>query len=104
MSKRQINITSTTTTGNDELTIGNYIPDNGTAAIVIPQRTDDMQFKVTLANGGSYTAAMPSNTATFAANTEYTFTLTLKANAITVSAEINPWDKLDKGSHDATLD
>ena len=104
VSSSGINITSTTTTGNDELTIGNYIPDNGTAAIVIPQRTDDMQFKVNLANGGSYTAPMPSTTATFAANTEYTFTLTLKANGITVSATIDEWTKEDKGSVDATLD
>ena len=87
-----------------ELTIGTYNATNGTAAIVIPQSTGTMKFKVTLANGGSYTANMPNTTTTFAANKEYTFTLTLKANAITVSAEINTWDKLDKGSHDATLD
>ena len=86
------------------LTIGTYIPTNGTAAIVIPQTTSDMQFKVTLANGGSYTAAMPNNTPKFETNKEYTYTLRLKANAITVSAEINPWSKEDKGTHDAILD
>ena len=88
-----------------ELTIGNYIPDNGTAAIVIPQTTGNMQFKVTLANGGTYTADLPDSTPKFETNKEYTFTLTLKANAITVSATINDWgEKLDKGTHDATLD
>ena len=58
----------------------------------------------TLANGGSYTANMPNTTTTFAANKEYTFTLTLKANGISVSAVINPWSKEDKGTHDAILD
>ena len=86
------------------LTIGTYNEANSTAAIVIPQQTSSMQFKVKLANGGSYTADMPDSTPKFETNKEYTFTLTLKANAITVSAEINTWDKLDKGSHDATLD
>ena len=104
VSSSGINITSTTTTGNDELTIGNYIPDNGTAAIVIPQRTDDMQFKVNLANGGSYTANMPNNTTEFETNKEYTFTLTLKANGISISADINEWNKEDGGSGDANLD
>ena len=104
VSSSGINITSTTTTVNDELTIGNYIPDNGTAAIVIPQSTDDMKFKVELANGGTYTASMPSTTTEFAANTEYTFTLTLKANGITVSATIDEWTKKDGGLGDATLD
>ena len=86
-----------------ELTIGTYNATNGTAAIVIPQSTGTMKFKVTLANGGSYTANMPNTTTTFAANKEYTFTLTLKANAITVSASINEWTKLDGGSGNATL-
>ena len=86
-----------------ELTIGTYNATNGTAAIVIPQSTGTMKFKVTLANGGSYTANMPNTTTTFAANKEYTFTLTLKANAITVSASINEWIKLDGGSGNATL-
>ena len=44
---------------------------------------------------------MPNTTTTFAANKEYT--LTLKANAITVSASINEWTKLDGGSGNATL-
>ena len=88
---------------NGELTIGTYNATNGTAAIVIPQSTGTMKFKVTLANGGSYTANMPNTTTTFAANKEYTFTLTLKANAITVSASINEWIKLDGGSGNATL-
>ena len=87
-----------------ELTIGNYIPENGTAAIVIPQTTNTMQFKVTLANGGSYTANMPDNTTEFETNKEYTYTLRLKANGISVSAVINPWSKEDKGTHDAILD
>lgn len=87
-----------------DLKIGTYDATNGTAAIVIPQSTSSMEFKVTLANGGSYTAAMPNTTTTFAVNTEYTFTLTLKANGITVSASINTWTKLDGGSGDATLD
>ena len=86
-----------------ELTIGTYNATNGTAAIVIPQSTGTMKFKITLANGGSYTANMPNTTTTFAANKEYTFTLTLKANAITVSASINEWTKLDGGSGNATL-
>lgn len=87
-----------------DLTIGTYNEANGTAAIVIPQSTSSMKFKVTLANGGSYTAAMPSTTATFAANTEYTFTLKLKANEITVSASIKAWTPTDGGFGDAILD
>ena len=88
---------------NGELTIGTYDATNGTAAIVIPQSTTSMQFKVKLDNGGSYTAAMPNNTTAFAANTEYTFKLTLKANKISISADINPWTKAtDSGN--ATLD
>lgn len=86
------------------LTIGNYIPTNGTAAIVIPQSTTSMQFKVELDNGGSYTADMPNTTTQFEPNKEYTFTLTLKANAITVSASINAWTPTSGGSGDATLD
>lgn len=86
-----------------ELTIGKYATD-GTAAIVIPQQTNSMEFKVKLANGGSYTAAMPNTTTSFDANKEYTFTLTLKANAITVSADINTWTKETGGSGNATLD
>ena len=57
----------------------------------------------TLANGGSYTANMPNTTTTFAANTEYTFTLTLKANGISISASIDPWSTGTGGSGDATL-
>ena len=87
-----------------ELTIGTYNAENGTAAIVIPQTTSTMQFKVILANGGSYTAAMPNTTTQFETNKKYTFTLTLKANGITVSAEIKPWTPVDGGSGDATLD
>ena len=85
-----------------ELTIGKYAT-NGTAAIVIPQSTSSMEFKVKLTNGGSYTAAMPNTTTAFAANKEYTFTLTLKANGISISASIDPWDPETGGSGDATL-
>ena len=85
-----------------ELTIGTYAT-NGTAAIVIPQSTSSMEFKVKLTNGGSYTAAMPNTTTDFAANTEYTYTLTLKANGITVSASINAWTTGTPGSGDAIL-
>lgn len=87
-----------------ELTIGTYDATNGTAAIVIPQSTSSMQFKVKLANGGSYTAAMPNTTTEFESNKEYTYTLTLKANAITVSASINAWTPRTGGSGDAILD
>lgn len=85
-----------------ELTIGTYAT-NGAAAIVIPQSTNTMQFKVTLANGGSYTADLPDSTPKFETNKEYTFTLTLKANAITVSADINSWNPVNGGSGDANL-
>ena len=85
-----------------ELTIGKYAT-NGTAAIVIPQSTSSMEFKVKLTNGGSYTAAMPNTTTDFAANTEYTYTLTLKANGITVNASINAWTPGTTGSGDAIL-
>ena len=87
-----------------ELTIGTYNAENGTAAIVIPQTTSTMQFKVILANGGSYTAAMPNTTTQFETNKKYTFTLTLKANGITVSASINAWTPGTGGSGDAILD
>ena len=63
-----------------------------------------MQCKGTLANGRYYTAAMPNNTTEFETNKEYTYTLRLKANGISVSAVINPWSKEDKGTHDAILD
>ena len=86
-----------------ELTIGKYAT-NGAAAIVIPQSASSMKFKVELDNGGSYTADMPNTTTQFEPNKEYTFTLTLKANAITVSASIKAWAQTDGGSSDATLD
>ena len=85
-----------------ELTIGKYATD-GTAAIVIPQSTTSMQFEVKLANGGSYTAAMPNTTTEFESNKEYTYTLTLKANGITVNASINAWTPGTTGSGDAIL-
>lgn len=86
-----------------ELTIGKYAIE-GTAAIVIPQSTSSMQFKVTLANGGTYTAAIPNAPEKFVANTAYTYTLKLKANGITVTASIDAWAPVDGGSGDANLD
>ena len=85
-----------------ELTIGTYAT-NGTAAIVIPQSTSSMEFKVKLTNGGTYTAAIPSAPANFVANTAYTYTLKLKANGITVTASIAAWTPEDGGNGDATL-
>ncbi len=86
-----------------ELTIGKYAT-NGTAAIVIPQSTSSMKFKVTLANGGSYTANMPNTTTQFETNKKYIFTLKLKANGISISADINDWGEGTGGTGDATLD
>ena len=85
-----------------ELTIGKY-ETNGTAAIVIPQPTSTMKFKVELASGGTYTASIPSDPGNFAPNTAYTYTLKLKANGITVTASIDAWTPEDGGSGDATL-
>ena len=85
-----------------ELTIGKYAIE-GTAAIVIPQSTTSMQFKVTLANGGTYTAAIPRAPENFVANTAYTYTLKLKANDISISAQINPWTAGTDGTGDANL-
>ena len=75
----------------------------GTAAIVIPQSTAGMSFKVVLAGGGTYTAAIPSDPGNFAANTAYTYTLKLKANDISISAQINPWTAGTDGTGDANL-
>ena len=86
-----------------ELTIGKYEAINGTAAIVIPQSTTGMSFKVVLAGGGTYTAAIPSDPGNFAANTAYTYTLKLKANDISISAQINPWTAGTDGTGDANL-
>ena len=85
-----------------ELTIGKYEA-TGTAAIVIPQSTAGMSFKVVLAGGGTYTAAIPSDPGNFAANTAYTYTLKLKANDISISAQINPWTAGTDGTGDANL-
>lgn len=85
-----------------ELTIGKYEA-TGTAAIVIPQSTAGMSFKVVLAGGGTYTAAIPSDPGNFAANTAYTYTLTLKANGINISAQIATWGTQTGGSGDAIL-
>ena len=86
-----------------ELTIGKYEATNGTAAIVIPQSTTGMSFKVELVGGGTYTASMPASTTDFVANKAYTFNLTLKANGINVTASIAAWTPEDGGSGDATL-
>lgn len=86
-----------------ELTIGKYEATNGTAAIVIPQSTTGMSFKVELVGGGIYTASMPAATTEFIANNAYTFNLTLKANGISISASINPWSTGTGGSGDAIL-
>ena len=86
-----------------ELTIGDYVANDGTAAIVIPQSTSTMKFKVELASGGTYTAAIPSAPTNFVANTAYTYTLTLKANGINISAQIDPWTPGTDGTGDATL-
>ena len=84
------------------LKIGEYNI-NGTAAIVIPQSTTGMKFNVELATGGTYSANIPNAPAEFAENTVYTYTLTLKANGINISAQINPWTAGTDGSGDATL-
>ena len=86
-----------------ELTIGDYVENDGTAAIVIPQPTGTMKFKVELASGGTYTAAIPSAPTNFVANTAYTYTLKLKANDISISAQINPWTAGTDGTGDANL-
>ena len=85
-----------------ELIIGKYEA-TGTAAIVIPQSTAGMSFKVELVGGGIYTASMPPSTTYFDANKAYTFNLKLKANGITVTASIAAWTPEDGGSGDATL-
>ena len=85
-----------------ELIIGKYEA-TGTAAIVIPQSTAGKSFQVVLAGGGTYTAAIPNAPEKFVANTAYTYTLTLKANGITVTASIDAWTPEDGGSGDATL-
>lgn len=86
-----------------ELTIGKYEAINGTAAIVIPQPTSTMKFKVELASGGTYTASIPSDPGNFAPNTAYTYTLKLKANGITVTASIEDWTPGTGGNGDAIL-
>ena len=86
-----------------DLTIGKYEAINGTAAIVIPQSTAGMSFKVVLAGGGTYTAAIPNAPEKFVANKAYTYNLKLKANGITVTASIDAWTPEDGGNGDATL-
>lgn len=84
------------------LKIGEYNI-NGTAAIVIPQSTTGMKFNVELATGGTYSANIPNAPAEFAENTVYTYTLKLKANDISISAQINPWTAGTDGTGDANL-
>lgn len=86
-----------------ELTIGDYVANDGTAAIVIPQSTAGMSFKVVLAGGGTYTASMPASTTEFIANNAYTFNLTLKANGINISAQIDSWTPQTGGDGNANL-
>ena len=87
---------------------GTYEAINGNAIIIVPQTVakGTKLFEVSY-NGGKYSYTLPDegNNVTFAPKTEYTYTLTLKSGALTVtSLEITPWENGGNTDGDATLD
>lgn len=87
--------------------IGDYDADKGTAGIIIPQTftagVGNKLITVVLANGASFSYT-PTDDETFEPEKEYVYTLTLKAEMLTlVSLEIKPWTTVER-TGDAILD
>ena len=87
------------------IVLGEYNEENGAAGIIIPQTApkDEKLIQVTLANGATFSYT-PTDDETFEAEKEYVYTLTLKAELLTlVSVEIKPWTTVQR-TGDAILD
>lgn len=87
------------------IVLGEYDEENGTAGIIIPQTApkDEKLIQVTLANGATFSYT-PADDEAFEAEKEYVYTLTLKAELLTlVSVEIKPWTTVQR-TGDAILD
>lgn len=87
--------------------LGDYNADNGTAGIIIPQTftagVGNKLITVVLANGATFSYT-PADDETFEPEKEYVYTLTLKAEMLTlVSIEIKPWETVER-TGDAILD
>ena len=87
---------------------GTFDADNKNAIIIVPQTVEKgtKLFEV-IYNGGKYSYTLPNEGSgvTFAAKTEYTYTLTLKPGALTVeSLKITPWGDGGNTDGDATLE
>ena len=87
------------------IVLGEYDADNGTAGIIIPQtaQKDQKLITVTLANGASFSYT-PTDDELFEPEKVYEYTLTLKAELLTlVSVEIKDWTTVQR-TGDAVLD
>lgn len=98
----------TNNVGETGIQFGTYEAENKNAIIIVPQTVakGTKLFEVSY-NGGKYSYTLPSggSDVTFAAKTEYTYTLTLKSGALTVtSLEITPWENGGNTDGDAILD
>lgn len=93
------------TSDTKKITLGKYDEQNGTAGIIIPQTANagTKLIQVELANGNTFSYT-PADNETFEPEKEYTYTLTLKAELLTlVSVEIKDWTK-EAREGDAILD
>lgn len=75
---------------------------SATSHIVIPQNVKDKKVTITLADGTTYTVILGDYEAWEGGN-DYTYTITLKKESISLRALIREWNK-QEGSGDATLD
>lgn len=85
--------------------LGEYDEQNGTAGIIVPQTALKNQklIQVILANGATFSYT-PEEDEVFEAEKEYIYTITLKAELLTlVSVEIKPWTTVER-TGDAILD
>lgn len=88
-----------------KITLGEYDEQNGTAGIFIPQTVNagTKLIQVELAGGNTF-SYVPAANEVFEPEKEYTYTLTLKAELLTlVSVEIKDWTK-EAREGDAVLD
>ena len=75
---------------------------SATSHIVIPQNVKDKKVTITLADSTTYTVILGDYEAWEGGN-DYTYTITLKKESISLRALIREWNK-QEGSGDATLD
>lgn len=106
---KQADGTTTLTLGDtsdpSSIVLGEYDKEKGTAGIVIPQTAPKNQKLITvkLSNGAAFSYT-PVEDEVFEAEKEYTYTLTLKAELLTlVSVEIKNWEAVAR-TGDAVLD